>query len=168
MNTSEYRARAREIIETLDPNTSTWWLSALSSRGGGAVREALEHVVLLLGEEPIDIADGVLDDDDGATGSLVVITATRLIRATFHSASIDTATTVIAESAPLASVRTVRADTTGTSADEDADWPARARITMVLDREVAGDTSVVVPAAFNAERHHAAAVAAIARRLPLV
>ncbi|WP_429457588.1 hypothetical protein [Microbacterium sp. ZKA21] len=134
------------------------------------LREALDRVVLLVGASTVELVDGKLSDDDGAAGFLHVVTGDRLIRAVFsttRNSDGNVTTTLRAESVPLSAVRSVRVEHVGTSSEEDDAWPSRARIRLILDRELAGETEIELPSAVTAESHHASAVAALAQRLPV-
>ena len=171
MDTSAFRIKSRLLVEALDPATASWWENALGSDSAGTriLRDAISRVVLLIGDADIKLVDGKLSDEDGAAGFLHVVTADRLIRAVFSATRENgqSAETLSVESVPLSAVRSVRVKEVGTSRQDDAAWPSRVRIRLILDRDLAGETEIELPETVAAAQHHAAALAVLAQRLPL-
>src|SRR5688500_15987865 len=88
MDTTNFRAKLREIIDSLDHPQAVAFEYAFST-GSKPLQEALARTALLVGEAPIELVDGIVkddDDEDDVEGWLVVATADRLIRAAFGRA----------------------------------------------------------------------------------
>lgn len=164
MDTSDYRAKTREIIDRLEPSNASIWDHFLAT-DHHPLPDVVARVTLLVGDAVPELVDGKIDDDDGLKGWLLVTTADRLIRAEFEPGAQGQLKAVV-ESASLSTVRTVRVDSVWASSHEDASWPAKAKITLRLDREVAGASEISIPSSGLAEKHLAGAIASLAQRLP--
>lgn len=173
MDNTELRAKVRDITRQLDGNTGGLWEYSLSSdsHGGRPLLALLQRAVLLTGNDAVVLADGTLNDDSGPSGSIVLVTAGRIVRASFSNFTLEHGTPELeslVESVPLSAVTRVRADLATNGSQEDSPWPHSARITLQLDRDIAGEREITIPQSNSAARSQASAIAELAARLPML
>jgi hypothetical protein len=172
MDTSGYHAKTREIIDQLSTFGPVWdHFLAREDGGNGRISDMFARIVLLVGDERIEVADGELNevrgDKTSMTGWIVVVTPTRLVGADLTVSWAvnpygEGQTTV--ESVPLTAVRGIRSEVATVSRSNDAPWPNGAQIRLALDREFMGALEVRIP---RNSLDRTQAVAALAQRLPL-
>lgn len=145
MNDDELRTAISTIrdaqVGVVSARLSGWigsdWLWDLFSRA----------VMLTGGDTPL-FSDVDLRDEDGPVGAIVVVTEKSLVRVAFRDPVQDGwefRVTVVAERVPISAIQKVAVDAVEGSRREDAPWPLRAKLTLHLDREVAGVSSVTLP-----------------------
>lgn len=164
MDTKDFLDRTRLILNRLEPSQAAGWEYLLTGTTS-LLSDVLRRAVLLLGSESPALVDGKIEDEDGDEGWLVIITDTRLIRGTFEIT--DQQPRLVVEAVSLDSVRAIRVESTLSGHRDNAPWPLAARVMLVLDREVAGTSELMVPSTGLGDKHLAGEVAALAQRLPI-
>lgn len=166
MNDGELRTAISAIrdaqVGVVSARLSEWigsdWLWDLFSRA----------VMLTGGDTPL-FSDVDLRDEGGPVGAIVVVTEKSLVRVAFSDPVRDGwefRLTVVAERVPLSAVQRIAVDAVEGSRREDAPWPLRARVTLHLDREVAGASAIALPQQEVAHRERAHALLELVRALP--
>lgn len=151
MNTPDVRAHAETILDALPDHAQSAWRYYFTD--GDWMGLFLARFTLLSGAGNVLFAAAVMDNDGagGVKGSLLVITDRLLARGTFNRAvdgdspTLGEGMSAVVEAVPLSAVQRVRVDHATSRSRTYAEWPGRLQVTVDLDRDLAGDSVVVIP-----------------------
>lgn len=161
MNNDDVRATITKIIDGGDALGAAY---AREHIGSQWLWNIFERVVLLMGEDSAIASDLSLTDEARPTGWILVVTEKALIRATFTNperVGPEFQHQVQCERVPVSAVTRVTADVAWGGGDDQRAWPRRAQISLLLDRELTGETALRLPSRTHANEERALAVARV-------
>lgn len=168
--TRDIGARLHRVTDQLDTQSGLWGWALTEGAAAEPLRSVLMRALLLVGAEPVLIADGTLGETDEPDGFALLVTPTRLVRARFNGFKRQNGWPSLeanVEAIPLAAVQRVSALAASQGRHEDSPWPNLAQVVLHLDRELAGVTEITLPEKATAARQNSLEVAKLVARLPL-
>lgn len=126
------------------------------------LRNLLARAVLLTGGRDPLFADADIGEELSPQGSIVVITDTTIVRVSFRNpvrTGPEVAHVVSAESVPRSAVQRVRVVSLEAKQANDASWPGAVSVTLDLDRELTGESTLSLPLDNRAPARNARAIA---------
>ncbi|RKS89582.1 hypothetical protein DEU37_1899 [Microbacterium sp. AG790] len=158
MNTEDFQDRANAILQRMTPHSQAMWSNLSFASGfGDASAEMLSRLVLLTGAEEPVVVDAKVEDENGPTGFLLVVTATSIVKATFTTVDVGgfPRLETVVEGIPRSSVAGVRVHRALVGQPQ-REWPRAAQIEIMLDRALLGESTITVPAFSNSQVDFAA------------